>query len=113
MKTTKKELNSLLQEIADKLNLSTNKEQAIKQGQKQYLFLEYASIYGGYRVVNVGVENGAHYGAFGGNGCEARLKAGEMAIKLRSILWSIEHTQTPAFLKKKEKALKQIKKFGY
>ncbi len=90
MKTNRKQLDNLVKEIADKLNLSNNREQAKEKKQKHFLALEHASAYGGYRLINVGVDNGAHCGAFGGNGCEARLKASEMAIKLKSILAGIE-----------------------
>jgi len=93
MKTNRKQLDNLVKEIADKLNLSNNREQAKEKKQKHFLALENAPIYGGYRLINVAVESGAHCGAFGGNGCEARLKAGEMAIKLRSILAGIEATE--------------------
>lgn len=72
MRTTQKELNDLLKDICDITGLSNNKEQAIKQNQDKYLVLENASCYGGWRLVNVGVNNGAHYGAFDGNGTEQR-----------------------------------------
>lgn len=85
MRTTKKTLQYFVELIAEKANLATNKEQAIKMGLDKYLYLEYNSVYGGYRLVNVGINNGAHYGAFGGNGCEANLKASNMLIKLRAI----------------------------
>lgn len=79
MKTTRKQLNVLLNGI---INLTGNKN----------LQLEYSAIYGGYRLVNVNPNNGAHYGAFGGNGCEPRLKASEMYNKLHTIIASLEYT---------------------
>lgn len=79
MRTTKKQLNLLLNEIV-KLTGNNN------------LQLEYNSIYGGYRLVNVNPDNGAHYGAFGGNGCEPRLKASEMYNKLHTIIATLEYT---------------------
>lgn len=92
MKTTKKLLERLIADIAIKLNLATSKDEAKEKQQDKYLELEYASIYGGYRVVMVGVNNGAHYGAFGENGTETRLKASEMEVKLSGILSGIEVT---------------------
>ena len=89
----REDLNNLVAEICKQLGLANNPETAKVLGLKKYLFLEYAPIYGGYRIVNVGIDNGAHYGAFGGNGTEARLKASEMAIKLKSILDGIEATK--------------------
>lgn len=87
-----KVLNEVLEEIAQKLNKAISADQAKKMGLDKYLYLEYAAIYGGWRIVNVGINNGAHYGAFDGNGTEPRLKASEMYIKLRGILAGIEAT---------------------
>lgn len=79
-------LNSILADIAEITGEATSREQAHEKGHERFLFIEYAASYGGYRLVNVGVNNGAHYGAFGGNGCESRLKYKEMVIKLEGIL---------------------------
>ena len=80
MKTTRKQLNVLLNEI---VNLTGNKN----------LQLEYNQ-YGGYRLVNVNPNNGAHCGAFGGNGCEPRLKASEMYNKLHTIIATLEYANS-------------------
>lgn len=93
MRITTKDLNDVVRQIADRLGLATSKEEAVKKGLKKYLWLENSAIYGGWRIVNVGVENGAHYGAFGGNGTEARVKAGEMMAKLDGILTGIQYAQ--------------------
>ena len=87
---TRKLLNLLLADIATKLNLAIDKETAIATNKDKYLYLEYASVYGGYRVINVGINNGAHYGALGGNGCETRLTAKKMEIKLNAILTTLD-----------------------
>lgn len=87
---TRATLENLLSEIGAKSNKATSHEQAKQMGVDKFLQLEYASCYGGWRVVNVGVANGAHYGAFGGNGCEARLSAAKMYEKLNGILAGIE-----------------------
>ena len=60
-----KKLNILLSEIATVLNLATSKEGALKLGQTEFLKLDYSSIYGGYRVVNVNINSYAHGGALG------------------------------------------------
>lgn len=93
MATSRKTLDILVTEIADLLNLATSKEQAIEKGQDKYLYLEYASVYGGYRLVNVGVSNGAHYRALGMSSTSARLKASEMETMLRGIITGIEAVQ--------------------
>ena len=87
---TRTQLNEKLAEIASMTNKAVNEEQAVKMGQDKYLHLEYASAYGGYRVVNVKIGSGAHYGAFGGNGCEKRLSAKLMALKLDNIIAGIK-----------------------
>ncbi len=92
MRITRNILNETLKEIADHLNLATTKEDAISKNQSKYLYLEHNSVYGGYRVINVHIEHGGHSGAFGGNGCELRLCAMSMKIKLNGILQGIEAT---------------------
>lgn len=94
MKFGKNLLNETLKEIAKLLNLATTKEEAIEKKQTKYLYLEHNSIYGGYRVINVNIESGGHSGAFGGNGCEARLSAKAMYLKLDSILEGIQATES-------------------
>jgi len=88
--TKSERLNQVLNQIAKELNQATSREQAESMNLDKYLFLENNSAYGGYRVVNVGIKNGAHYGAFNGNGAEVRLKAAEMMTKLNSILTGIQ-----------------------
>lgn len=90
MRTTEKQLNDLVKHICDLTGKANNKEMAIKNNQDKFLALENAPIYGGWRLITVGVNNGAHYGAFGGNGTEARLKASEMATKLKGIIAGLE-----------------------
>lgn len=48
--------------------------------------IENAPIYGGYRLVKVRLDNGGHFGAFGGNGCEPRVKFDAMLTKLQAII---------------------------
>jgi hypothetical protein len=92
--TNTQHLNNLLESIAEITGEATNREQAKERGHERYLYIESASAYGGYRLVNVGVNNGAHYGAFGGNGIEARLKYKEMVIKLEGILAGLNSLRT-------------------
>lgn len=89
-KITRKTLENLLTEIATKTGKAISRENAEELGLDRYLWLEYASVYGGWRVVNVVVKNGAHAGAFGGNGCEARVSASKMYDKLSGILAGLE-----------------------
>ncbi len=90
MRINRNVLITLLVEIAKQLNLSTSEEEAKTKKQPRFLYLEHNSVYGGYRIINVSVETGGHSGAFGGNGCEARINAKNMQLKLKSILEGIE-----------------------
>lgn len=92
--TNSQHLNQLLEYITEITGEATSREQAKEKGHERYLYLQNAPSYGGWRLVNVGVNNGAHYGAFGGNGCEPRLKYKEMVIKLEGILAGLECLQT-------------------
>lgn len=91
-----KQLKSILLDICNALNLPTNKDEAINKGFEMYLELEFASHYGGYRVVNVGVKNGAHYGAFGESSSCSRKSKKEMLNYLEGILYGIEYNKNKA-----------------
>lgn len=84
-------LESLLKEIGTLTGLATSSEEAKTKGLDKYLFIENAPVYGGYRLINVKMDSGAHCGAFGGNGCEARMKFQEFKTKLESILDGLEY----------------------
>lgn len=90
---TKKDLRYALERIADLIGGATTQEQAIERGLDRYLWLEYDSIYGGYRVVFVGVKNGAHYGALGMSSIEPRMKASDMLRKLEVIEFGLEYAK--------------------
>ena len=90
-RTRKSELQSLLAEISKLSGISTE----IKEGEKYHLFLDFASCYGGYRLVKVNNENGGHFGAFGESSCCERLRAGKMADKLRTIVHALEVVKNP------------------
>lgn len=94
---TTKDLNKLLEMIAKKTGQAINPEQAKEMGKTNYLYLEYASAYGGYRVVNIGIENGAHYGALGESSCVGRRSAKDMQTRLWGILDGIRMLQ-PEFV---------------
>lgn len=55
MKTTEKQISQLIKKICDLTGKSNNKKQAIENGHDKYLTYENASIYGGYRLISVGV----------------------------------------------------------
>ena len=92
-RTRKSELQSLLAEISKLSGISTEK----KDGEKYHLFLDFAACYGGYRLVKVNNETGAHLGAFGESSCCERLRAGKMADKLRTIINTLEVVKNPVF----------------
>lgn len=92
MKASKQQLEQLVNEIGSALNLATSKDQAIELGDKKYLYLEYASVYGGYRVVMVNVIGGGHSGALGESSCCSRRRASEMYNFLSGVLTGIQST---------------------
>jgi hypothetical protein len=87
--STQKQITEELNEIAEKLNLATSKEDAIQKGLTKYLQLEFSGHYGGYRVVNVNVKGGGHSGAFGESACIDRISGKLMLLKLKYILLGI------------------------
>jgi len=90
---TKQLLAELLNDLAELTGQATSKEQAITMGKDSFLFIEYAAVYGGYRIINVNVTTGAHYGAFGNSGTEGRLKAPVMEVKLRALIEGVKYAQ--------------------
>lgn len=91
MRTTEKEINDLVKSIADLAGLSNNKAQAKESGHESYLTYENAACYGGYRLIMIGVSNGAHYGAFNMSSCCARLKPAVFAEMLKGIIYGLEY----------------------
>lgn len=83
-KLTKQQLLDLLLKEVSEL---------VPAGAGYHYQIEYNSIYGGYRLIKVNDANGGHSGAFGGNGCEARIKFAAMEMKLRTIIATASQTQ--------------------
>lgn len=48
--------------------------------------VDYNPAYGGYRLVLIKIQGGAHFGCFGGNGTEARIKFDAFIDKLQTII---------------------------
>lgn len=92
-RVTINDLNKALKFLAEKTGNCVSKEEAIKAGKESYLYIEYAARYGGYRLVNVRVKNGGHFGAFGQTGTEARISAREMQDKIYTLLEGIHNTK--------------------
>jgi len=93
MRTTKNQIESKLQYIAKLANLPTSKQQAIEMNQDKYLTYEYASVYGGYRLINVAVNSGGHFGAFGLSSTMGRLKASEFYTLLDGIEAGLQYSK--------------------
>ena len=89
MRTTKSELDILLQRVSELSQISTEK----KEGERYHLYLEFASCYGGYRLVLVSNTTGGHFGAFGESSSCERLNAKNMAAKLRTIINILEYSK--------------------
>jgi len=90
MRTTEKQISQLVKEAADLAGLANNKKQAIELGQKSYLAFENAAVYGGYRLIMIGVDNGAHYGAFNMGSTCPRLKPAAFADMLIGLINGLE-----------------------
>ena len=79
-------MKELFLQLCEVMNLPYNETTAKKLNKTHYLFLDFSSYYGGYRIVSVKVGSGAHYGAFGGNGMEARLPKKQMQIYIKGLI---------------------------
>jgi hypothetical protein len=88
-----KNLKLILKDICNELNLPFGYDDAINKGAEIYLDLEFASHYGGYRLINVGVKNGCHYGAFGESSACARKSLKEMKNYLEGLLYGIKYSK--------------------
>lgn len=86
MKIANSVLDSILKEIATKLNLAISKQDAINKKQTHYLALDYKAEFGGYKIINVDIDTGNYVGALGSTTVEPRLKGKVMLIRLKSIL---------------------------
>lgn len=106
MKTSQKEIDLLIEELASIAGLKTTKAEAIKAGHKAYLSSEYASVYGGHRLIMVNVNSGGHGGAFGYSGTEGRVKANEFTTRLRALIIGIEYKNGQIKLIKSVKAVR-------
>ncbi len=96
MSTTRKDIQRLLNQIADLTGNYTNKEDAIKNGKDKFYQIDYNSIYGGYRIAFVNVVSGGHGGTFDESSCVGRRSARKMYDFLRGILAGIEYQQKAA-----------------
>jgi hypothetical protein len=88
-----KKLRLILKDICNALNLPYGYDDAISKNAEMYLELEYSSHYGGYRLVNVGIKNGGHYGAFGESSACSRRSLKDMTSYLEGIYNGIQATK--------------------
>lgn len=86
-------LQLLVNKIGEQTNIPTGREQAKREGQPNFLYLEYAKEYGGYRLVKVRVDNGGHSGAFNGTASEPRRPAKEMEAFLYGLLTGLTYSK--------------------
>lgn len=92
MKTTKKEIQRAFDHLAQISGYATTKSEAIERKQDKFMAIDYAPIYGGYRLVAIGVSNGGHYGIFDMSSSGARMKPTEFYNTLRGIAAGIEYS---------------------
>lgn len=89
-----KNLQLILADIAHLTGLAITKQGAIEKGFDYYLELEYASHYGGYRLINVNITNGGHRGAFGESASCSRRSLKVMTAYLDGIYNGIKTIKT-------------------
>lgn len=58
-------MKQLFKRLCEVMNLPHDEQTAKIQNKTHYLYLDFSSYYGGYRIVNVAVDTGAHCEAFG------------------------------------------------
>jgi len=85
--STKKDIERQVNYLAE---LSNTKK---TEDCKSYLAIDYAPVYGGYRLVMVNKENGGHYGAFNQSSCSARMKTNEFSSYLTGLIAGIEYVK--------------------
>lgn len=90
MKTTEKEISQLIAKISQLTGIANSRKSAIENGQDKFLSYENAACYGGYRLIMIGVNNGAHYGAFNWSSTEPRLKPAVFAERLNGLIVGLE-----------------------
>jgi hypothetical protein len=88
-----KQIKMLLIEIALLTNEATSKEEAINKGLNRYLAIDFASCYGGYRIVNVNIGSGGHSGALNQSSCCKRMSKKEMINFLSDVLTGLQTTK--------------------
>jgi hypothetical protein len=81
-----KQIEKLVSEIALIKGFATNKDEAINNGLTEYIEVEFASCYGGYRINMVQVKNGAHHGALGESSACPRRTKGKMIEYLEAYI---------------------------
>ena len=83
---TKREyLQELLKEIGILSNMPISKEEAIKKNKSKYLHIDYASQYGGYRLIAVSNKNGSHCEIFDLSDMQLRVNYKTFCIMLKCI----------------------------
>lgn len=90
MSTSKKQIELALERLSEVSGLPITRDEAQKKGADKFLHAEYANCYGGWRLVMVKLNSGAHSGAFGGNGTEPRMKPQEFYTYLNGLINGVE-----------------------
>lgn len=85
----KKKLSDTLKELGKVSDYPLDLETAKKRNKKEYLELDYAPEYGGYRLVLVEVKTGTHSGCFGRSDMQARMRTALMQLWMEGIISGI------------------------
>ena len=92
--TTAKRIESLVSDIATATGKAATRKEAIERNMEYYLTTENAAVYGGYRLISVKVETGAHASPLPGtSSVDPRMKPLVFETFLRGILIGLNFTR--------------------
>lgn len=90
----KETLSILLAQLANMTKKANSKDDAIKKGLDEYLYLDNYPMYGGYNLVSVSVVGGGHGNSFNSfPSCGGRVTAKVMIEKMRSFMDGISYAK--------------------
>jgi hypothetical protein len=78
-------IENLLSQIANKKGLATSRGEAKEKGFDSYVWIDHASVYGGYRMISVNLVSGCHNGIFGKSSACNRMTKKEFICYLEGL----------------------------
>lgn len=92
--TKQQYLESLVQDIAQLTGGAASRDEAKEKGLDKFLYIDYASVYGGYRLINVNVEGGGHSGSVMGSSVEKRVTYANFCYGLTALIAGLKFKQS-------------------